>query len=80
MLRSALQRRTLPTATEIANLRVYDVMIMRNSDFTVSSMDIIYFDGSHKGLYVYIIATNATEKRMNIMLTCHMMGSKYANS
>jgi hypothetical protein len=41
---------------------------------------IIYSEGSNKRLYVQIIATDVIEKYMNIMLTCHMMGSKYANS
>jgi len=41
---------------------------------------IILSEASNKGLYVQIIATDANEKHMHIMLTRHMMGSKYANS
>jgi hypothetical protein len=45
------------------------------------SRDIIkYSEGSNEGLYVQIMAADAIEKHMNIMLTCHMMESKYANS
>jgi len=44
------------------------------------SRAIISSDGSNKGLYMQIIATDVIEKHMDIMSTCHMMGSKYANS
>ena len=44
------------------------------------SRAIISSDGSNKGPCAQIIATDITEKHMNIMLTCHMMGSKYNNS
>jgi len=80
MLRSALQRCTLPTTTKRANLRVYDVKILRKCHFAVYIRAIISSVGSNRALYVQIIATGVIEKHMNIMLTCHMMVSKYANS